>query len=111
MPINQSNLLLQHKIEGRPLPVVQWFKEGVPLSMMPKLFKLETTNTLIDQYKYRVTSKVTFIGEYIILPNFKVSGYTSKGHHSYLKVLLPFQRKKFCSPIREACIRETFVCA
>ena len=64
VPLNLSTLMLEHKIEGRPLPTVQWFKDGVPLSVMPKLFKLETTNSLVDQYKYRVTSKLLFVGEY-----------------------------------------------
>ena len=62
VPINQSNLFLQHKIEGRPLPAVQWFKDGVPLSVMPKLFRIETTNSLAE-YKYNVTSTVTFVGK------------------------------------------------
>ena len=68
--IDHPDLLLQHKIEGRPLPVVQWFKDGVPLSIMPKLFRIVTTDALVAQYKYRVTSTVTFVGKYLLFQEF-----------------------------------------
>ncbi|XP_052804588.1 hemicentin-1-like isoform X2 [Mya arenaria] len=61
VPITQSNMFVEHKISGRPLPTVHWLKDGQPLSSMTGLYKVETTNTL-NQYLYTVSTKVRFIG-------------------------------------------------
>ncbi|XP_045209510.2 hemicentin-1-like isoform X2 [Mercenaria mercenaria] len=62
IPITQSNVYLQHKVDGRPAPNVQWFKDGQPLAMMSDLYNIESTNVAIDQYRYRVTTRVSFTG-------------------------------------------------
>ncbi|KAL4228916.1 hypothetical protein ACF0H5_011957 [Mactra antiquata] len=61
IPITQSNLYLEHKVQGRPMPIIQWYKDGEPLSALSSFYAVETTNVQ-DQYMYNVTTRVNFIG-------------------------------------------------
>lgn len=62
IPITQSNLYLEHLIQGRPMPIIQWYKDGEPLSALSSLYEVETTN-VHEQYMYNVTTRVTFNGK------------------------------------------------
>ncbi|XP_060578910.1 hemicentin-1-like isoform X2 [Ruditapes philippinarum] len=62
IPITQSNIYLEHKVDGRPAPNVQWFKNGQPLAMLADMYTVESTSRSLDQYKYRVTTRVSFLG-------------------------------------------------
>ncbi|XP_052252975.1 hemicentin-2-like isoform X2 [Dreissena polymorpha] len=61
VPITQSNVVLEHRIEGRPKPVVTWFKDSVPISSLTNLYT-EITESSYSQFKYTVTTRIRFIG-------------------------------------------------
>ncbi|KAL3885257.1 hypothetical protein ACJMK2_025345 [Sinanodonta woodiana] len=62
VPIEQSVLVLKNIIEGRPLPAVQWYKDGTDLTLMLEYYFIETSNTLVG-FKYIVTTQVSFTGK------------------------------------------------
>ncbi|KAK3577322.1 hypothetical protein CHS0354_008417 [Potamilus streckersoni] len=62
VPIEQSVLVLKNVIEGRPLPAVQWYKDGTDLTSMPEYYVIENSNSLVG-FKYIVTTQVSFTGK------------------------------------------------
>ncbi|XP_052212693.1 hemicentin-1-like isoform X2 [Dreissena polymorpha] len=61
VPITQSNVVLEHRIEGRPKPNVVWFKDFVSIASLTNLYS-EITENGYTQFKYTVTTRIKFIG-------------------------------------------------
>ena len=62
IPITQSDVTLEHKIQGFPLPITTWLKDGVPLVTMGTLFEVETSQ-IYQNYIYTVTTRLKFVGK------------------------------------------------
>lgn len=54
--------MMQCRIRGRPVPRIQWYKDGKLLDVTGTMYTLKTTTQPADVYSYLVTSQILLEG-------------------------------------------------